>query len=177
MPRQCTIEVINAERRRCSLKFIHIADVHLGVKPDQGKPWSEQRARQIWDSFAEVIGVAKREKPEFLFVTGDLFHAQPLKKEVREVSRLFGEIPDTQVLLIAGNHDYLREKSYYLADLWPDNVTVFKKEEAEAVDFPEYNTTVYGLSYWHREIRDRRYDDLRPVNRQQVQHPAGAWRR
>ena len=84
---------------------------------------------------------------------------------MREVSRLFGEIPDTQVLLIAGNHDYLREKSYYLADLWPDNVTVFKKEEAEAVDFPEYNTTVYGLSYWHREIRDRRYDDLRPVNR------------
>ena len=165
MPRQCTIEVINAERRRCSLKFIHIADVHLGVMPDQGKPWSEQRARQIWDSFADVIGVAKREKPEFLFVTGDLFHAQPLKKEVREVSRLFGEIPDTQVLLIAGNHDYLREKSYYLADLWPDNVTVFKKEEAEAVDFPEYNTTVYGLSYWHREIRDRRYDDLRPVNR------------
>ena len=147
------------------MKFIHIADVHLGVKPDQGKPWSEQRTRQIWDSFADVIGVAKREKPEFLFVTGDLFHAQPLKKEVREVSRLFGEIPDTQVLLIAGNHDYLREKSYYLADLWPDNVTVFKKEEAEAVDFPEYNTTVYGLSYWHREIRDRRYDDLRPVNR------------
>lgn len=44
-------------------------------------------------------------------------------------------------------------------------MTVFKKEEAEAVDFPEYNTTVYGLSYWHREIRDRRYDDLRPVNR------------
>ena len=110
------------------MKFIHIADVHLGVMPDQGKPWSEQRARQIWDSFADVIGVAKREKPEFLFVTGDLFHAQPLKKEVREVSRLFGEIPDTQVLLIAGNHDYLREKSYYLADLWPDNVTVFKKE-------------------------------------------------
>ena len=69
---------------------------------------------------------------------------------MREVSRLFGEIPDTQVLLIAGNHDYLEEKSYYLADLWPDNVTVFKKEEAEAVDFPEYNTTVYGLSYWHR---------------------------
>ncbi len=55
------------------MKFIHIADVHLGVKPDQGKPWSEQRARQIWDSFADVIGVAKREKPEFLFVTGRSF--------------------------------------------------------------------------------------------------------
>ena len=73
------------------MKFIHIADVHLGVKPDQGKPWSELRARQIWDSFADVIGVAKREKPEFLFVTGDLFHAQPLKKECGR-SAAFGEI-------------------------------------------------------------------------------------
>ena len=147
------------------MKFIHIADVHLGVKPDQGKPWSELRARQIWDSFAEVTGVAKREKPEFLFVTGGSFPRTAAEKGGAGVSRLFGEIPDTQVLLIAGNHDYLREKSYYLSDLWPDNVTVFKKEEAEAVDFPEYNTTIYGLSYWHREIHDRLYDELRPVNR------------
>ncbi len=121
MPRQCTIEVINAERRRCSLKFIHIADVHLGVMPDQGKPWSEQRARQIWDSFADVIGGGKKEKTGVSVCDGDLFPRTAAQKEVREVSRLFGEIPDNTGSLIAGNHDYLREKSYYLADLWPDN--------------------------------------------------------
>lgn len=72
------------------MKFIHIADVHLGVKPDQGKPWSEQRARQIWDSFADVIGVAKREKPEFLFVTGDLSTHSRSKRRCGRCSRLFG---------------------------------------------------------------------------------------
>ena len=27
-------------------------------------------------------------------------------------------------------------------------------------DFPEQNTTVYGLSYWHREIRQALYDEV-----------------
>lgn len=38
------------------MKFIHVSDVHLGIKPDEGKPWSEKRAQDIWDSFAEVTG-------------------------------------------------------------------------------------------------------------------------
>ena len=87
-----------------SVKFIHIADVHLGVQPDAGKSWSNKRAQDIWDSFAKVIAVAMQEKPDFLFITGDLFHAQPLKKELREVDALFRRIPDTRVVLLAGNH-------------------------------------------------------------------------
>ena len=31
-------------------------------------------------------------------------------------------------------------------------------------DFPEQNTTVYGLSYWHREIRQALYDEVFPKN-------------
>ena len=71
------------------MKFIHVSDVHLGIKPDEGKPWSEKRAQDIWDSFAEVIGAAVELKPDFLLISGDLFHAQPLKKELREVNYLF----------------------------------------------------------------------------------------
>ena len=26
------------------MRFMHFSDVHLGVVPDDGKPWSEQRA-------------------------------------------------------------------------------------------------------------------------------------
>ena len=32
------------------MKFMHISDMHLGVKPDAGKAWSEKRAQDIWDS-------------------------------------------------------------------------------------------------------------------------------
>lgn len=147
-----------------SVKFIHIADVHLGVQPDAGKSWSNKRAQDIWDSFAKVIAVAMQEKPDFLFITGDLFHAQPLKKELREVDALFRRIPDTRVVLLAGNHDYLRPKSYYLTYEWAENVYIFKREESDCFDFPEKNVAVYGLSYWHREIRERRYDGIIPAN-------------
>ena len=50
------------------MKFIHVSDVHLGIKPDEGKPWSEKRAQDIWDSFAEVIGAAVELKPDFLLI-------------------------------------------------------------------------------------------------------------
>ena len=67
------------------MKFMHISDMHLGVKPDAGKAWSEKRAQDIWDSFAEVIEIAAEESPDFLLIAGDLFHKQPLKRELREV--------------------------------------------------------------------------------------------
>ena len=51
------------------MKFMHISDVHLGVKPDAGKAWSEKRAQDIWDSFAEMIEIAAEESPDFLLIS------------------------------------------------------------------------------------------------------------
>lgn len=150
------------------MRFIHISDVHLGIEPDAGKAWSKKRKQDIWDSFAEVIAVAEREKPDFLFVTGDLFHGQPLKKELKEVDALFRQIPQTRVMLIVGNHDFLREKSYYLSYPWGENVYLFRREEADCFEFPELRVAVYGLSYWHREIRERKYDTLSPKKQEWI---------
>lgn len=150
------------------MRFIHISDVHLGVTPDAGRPWSKKRERDIWKSFAEVIAAAAELSPDFLFITGDLFHAQPLKKELREVNHLFEQIPDTRIILLAGNHDYLRQKSYYLTYQWSKNVYFFSREESECFDFPELNTAIYGLSYWHREILEPLYDDLVPDRKDRV---------
>ena len=68
------------------MKFMHISDVHLGVKPDAGKAWSEKRAQDIWDSFAEMIEIAAEESPDLLLISGDLFHKQPLKRELKDCS-------------------------------------------------------------------------------------------
>ena len=144
------------------MKFIHVSDVHLGIKPDEGKPWSEKRAQDIWDSFAEVIEASVELKPDFLLISGDLFHAQPLKKELREVNYLFGRIPQTKIILMAGNHDYLRTKSYYLTMEWEENVYFFRQEEPGHFDFEEENVSIYGLSYWHREIGEPVYDSIIP---------------
>lgn len=142
------------------MRFLHISDVHLGVEPDRGKEWSKRRLQDIWDSFAEAVLEAGRLQVDFLFVSGDLFHKQPLKRELREVNYLFGQIPNVKVVLMAGNHDYLQPKSYYIDFEWEENVFFFDKEEVTFFDFPEENVTVYGASYWHREIRERLYDEF-----------------
>ena len=53
------------------------------------------------------------------------------------MNALFASIPDTQVVLMAGNHDYLKKGSYYLSFSWAENVTGLFGETCERVDFPE----------------------------------------
>ena len=67
-----------------------------------------------------------RENPvDLLFIAGDLFHRQPLLRELKEVNNLFSTIPDTRVYLMAGNHDYIKADSFYRDFQWEKNVTFF----------------------------------------------------
>ena len=81
------------------MRFIHIADVHLGVTPDVGMPWSEKRGKDIWNSFHMVLEEARRQQADLLLIAGDLFHRQPLKRELKEVAAGFAAIPDTEIVL------------------------------------------------------------------------------
>ncbi len=74
------------------MKFIHIADVHWGMNPDSDRPWSRERAQAIRDSFAEVVRQAKLRDADCLFIAGDLFHRQPLLRDLKEVNYLFSTI-------------------------------------------------------------------------------------
>lgn len=129
------------------MRFIHIADVHLGMQPDAGFPWSEERGEAIWESFRRIIRLAGREKTDFLLIAGDLFQCQPLLRELKEVNDLFASIPETIVVLIAGNHDYVKRESFYRGFDWADNVVMLLSPEPECVEVPEKKTAVYGCSY------------------------------
>lgn len=133
------------------MKFIHIADVHLGVTPDAGMPWSETRSRDIWNSFRFMIEQARRQQADLLLIAGDLFHRQPLKRELKEIAAWFAEIPDTEIVLIAGNHDYLHPKSYYRSFEWPENVHFIGTRDLAAVHLDRIHTTVWGCSFWNQE--------------------------
>ena len=80
------------------MRFLHIADVHLGMQPDAGFPWSKERGEAIWESFRRIIRLAGREKMDFLLIAGDLFQRQPLLRELKEVNDLFASIPETIVV-------------------------------------------------------------------------------
>ena len=144
------------------MRFIHIADVHLGMQPDAGFPWSEERGEAIWESFRRIIRLAGREKTDFLLIAGDLFQRQPLLRELKEVNDLFASIPETIVVLIAGNHDYVKRESFYRGFDWADNVVMLLSPEPECVEVPEKKTAVYGCSYDKKEILENRLDGVRP---------------
>ena len=58
-----------------NIKFIHTSDIHLGKKFDI-KNFSlkerEKRRQEIWDTFDEIIKLARIEKTNYLFIAGDL---------------------------------------------------------------------------------------------------------
>lgn len=143
---------------KSKMKFIHIADVHLGAQPDSGPLYSGGRSRELWETFERVIRVCEDEQADLLLIAGDLFHRQPLVRELREVDYFFSELTHTKVVLIAGNHDYIGANSNYRTFRWSENVFPLFGEKPQYVDFPELKTAVYGLSYHSREISRPLYD-------------------
>ena len=91
---------------------------------------------------------------DLLLIVGDLFHRQPLLRELKEVGYLLGKLSHTQVVLTAGNHDYIKADSYYRTYSWPSNVHVLLEETLETIEFPEFETAVSGFSYHKREIKE-----------------------
>ena len=146
------------------MKFIHLADVHLGAVPDRGTAWSSAREEEIWSTFRRVIAEIRDNPVDLLFIAGDLFHRQPLLRELREVNRLFESIPDTNVYLIAGNHDFMGKESAYRHFRWAENVVFFDSEELMCIDDDKAPVTVYGFSFLHQEIKEPLLDGVCPEN-------------
>jgi len=142
------------------MKFIHMGDVHLGAEPESGTYLGPIRKKEIWEAFRDAIGICEKEDVDLLLIPGDLFHGQPLLREVKEVSYLFGSLSKTKVVLIAGNHDCLLDTSHYYDVVFPENVTFLMDAKEDSVYFPEWNTEVFGLSYEKKQISEPRYDRL-----------------
>ena len=141
-------------RKVPGMKFIHTGDIHYGMHPDADRPWGRERAEAVRDSLAAIVSCAAAEKTDLLLVAGDLFHRQPLIRDLKEVNSLFASIPDTRVVIIAGNHDRVRESSAVLSFPWAENVSYIYEETMQDVYFEDLNTTVTGFSWHSPEIRE-----------------------
>jgi DNA repair exonuclease SbcCD nuclease subunit len=144
------------------MKFLHIADVHLGASPDSNMPWGADREKEIWQSFENIITVCNEEKVDLLLIAGDLFHRQPMVRELKEINYSFGKLQTTQVVIMAGNHDYIGTRSYYQGFDWNENVHMFLSDKIDVMKFEELGAEVYGFSYFSRDITEPLYDNVKP---------------
>ena len=142
------------------MRFIHIADVHLGAEPDAGTAYSKRRPDELWETFSEVVSLCEQEQTDLLLIAGDLFHRQPLLRELKEVDYLFSKLTHTEVVLIAGNHDHIRKDSYYRTFSWSENVHPLFGNRFQYLVLEHLDTAVYGFSYETKEILESRYDGL-----------------
>ncbi len=148
------------------MKFIHVGDVHLGSDMD----WTSfNRKQEVWDTFESVVKICEEKQVDLLLLSGDLFHRQPLVGELKEVNQMFAGLTHTKVVLIAGNHDYVKANSYYRTFEWNENVYPLLDSQMDDVEFPELKTAVYGFSYHQKEITDKLYDTAFAPRRQKYE--------
>jgi DNA repair protein SbcD/Mre11 len=144
------------------MKFIHISDIHIGARPDADFPWGNQREKEIFLSFQKIIDICNSENIDLLLIAGDLFHKQPLLRELKEVNYCFEKLVDTKVVLIAGNHDHIGSRSNYVGFNWSSNVFMLNEDSMDSIYLEDINTEVYGFSYHTRDITESRYDQVEP---------------
>lgn len=150
------------------MKFIHIADIHLGAVPDSDMPWGPQRGKEIWSSFQDIVRICNEERVELLLIAGDLFHRQPLLRELKEVNYILSKLETAKAFLIAGNHDYIGVRSNYQGFEWNERVHFFTGDALESKVAEELDTQVYGLSYHTRDIYEALYDGARHENNSRI---------
>lgn len=150
------------------MKFIHIADVHLGVQPDKGKPWSEKRAREITQTFDKLLAVTEEMKADLLLIAGDLFHAPPGVSELMELDDKLSRLTGTKTVMIAGNHDYMGKGSAYDTYRFQSDTVCLPADKLSSVYLEEINICVVGQSYDRQEIPEGIYDEARPVRQDAV---------
>ena len=114
------------------MKFVHIADMHFDspftTLSDKGN-LGEQRRLEQRKIFKKVIEYIKENKIEYLFISGDLYEHNYIRKSTIEyINNLFKEIENTKIFISPGNHDPILKKSYYKNFIWNKNVHIFNSE-------------------------------------------------
>ena len=78
------------------MKFIHIADVHWGARPEREKKFGRIREQEIKETFQRVIDHANKQQVDLLLIAGDLFDQPPTQQELREVDYLLSRLNHTR---------------------------------------------------------------------------------
>ncbi len=94
------------------MRLVHLSDLHLGFRQYQRlTPGGiNQREADVGDTFQRAIMHIAELEPDVIVVGGDIFHTvRPSNPAILRAFRVFStlrdRLPDTPVVMVAGNHD------------------------------------------------------------------------
>ncbi|HKW39796.1 MAG TPA: DNA repair exonuclease [Gemmatimonadales bacterium] len=95
-----------------TLKLAHLADLHLGFRQyDRQTPrGGNQRETDVAQAFEHAVDDMLEQRPDLIVVAGDVFHSvRPTNSAIlflfQQLHRLRTGLPETPIVIIAGNHD------------------------------------------------------------------------
>jgi DNA repair exonuclease len=135
------------------MRLVHLSDIHLGFKQYQRQTPTgiNQREADVATSFRRVIDKVIELKPELVLIAGDVFHAvRPSNPAIlhafHQFSRLTQALPDSTVVMVAGNHDTPRmaETRCILPLFAPLGITVVEGEP-KRITFHEHDLSILAV--------------------------------
>ena len=130
------------------MKFIHLADCHLGG-------WRQPELSELcMQSFQKVVSIIIKEKADFVLIAGDLFDsAYPSIETLKETFREFRKLREANipVFIIAGSHDYSASGKSFLEVLekagFCKNVHNYEEKDNKIILLPTLykNVAIYGF--------------------------------
>lgn len=147
-----------------SVRFIHTADVHLGMSFSNAKfglTVGIKRRQEIKETFLRLLDECVEMNTQLLLISGDLFEEDHISiSDLKDIKNRFATLVDTQIIICAGNHDpIVNELSSYNLINWSDNVYVLSTE-MERIDFEDLGVAVYGFSWSTKEMDQYNFETL-----------------
>lgn len=145
------------------VRFIHMADVHLGRLHTGGLSGERiaRRRSEALQTFLQVLTAAEVQAVPLVLIAGDLFDNRFVDHTtVVEVIARMQAMSQTTFCICAGNHDYAAAHSPYRTFTWPENVRLFLSDWEQA-SLDHLGVTVHGRGFTAPECTEAYLRDYR----------------
>ncbi|MFM8603071.1 MAG: exonuclease SbcCD subunit D [Gemmatimonadota bacterium] len=136
------------------MRLVHLSDLHLGFRQyhRQTPSGMNQREADVTATFSRAVDQIIALAPQLVVIGGDVFHTvrpanTAILHAVREFGRLHAALPETVVVIAAGNHDMPRstESSGILRLLERPDRCIVADREAVHVALPQWECAVLAV--------------------------------
>ncbi len=151
------------------MRFIHMADMHFDSpfsSLNKQEELGDLRRLEQRKIFNKIIEHIKKENIKYLFISGDLYEHQYVRRSsIEYINNLFKTIPETKIFIAPGNHDPLLKNSYYKNFNWNNNVYIFNSE-INLYEFPECD--IYGFGFNDFYCKNSKIEEIKIKNKNKL---------
>jgi DNA repair protein SbcD/Mre11 len=126
------------------VRLVHLSDLHLGFRQFQRQTPAgiNQREADVAQAFTRAVDKLIQIAPDVILIGGDVFHTvRPTNTAIlhafRQFSRLVNALPETHIVVVAGNHDMPRStETICILRLFEQGFVAREREGVEGEELP-----------------------------------------